>query len=159
MSIPFTPRLARSLGFTALLVALAGCGGEPPETGQPTPAPDLRAEAKALEAEQKARREREAAALDELIAAMQPVYAELEAVRQSTAKLHDRLSRRMRRQTIPPQHGADITRIMAEVNYQLRTPRQLGAFKSVEEIRVELERARAAATQLAQVDAWVPEQR
>jgi hypothetical protein len=143
-----------------LLVLLTGCGdNNGTETTEPTPGADLRAEALRLEAEEKARREREAAELDRLIAAMQPVYAELEAVRTATAKLHDRLTRRLRRQAMPPEHGAEITRIMSEVLYQLRTPRQLGAFKGVEEVQAELERARRAATELARVDAWVPEQR
>jgi len=153
------PRLTRTWLLAALLPVLAACGGEPQEAGQTPPERDLRAEALAAEAEQKARREREAAELDRLIARMQPVYAELETLRQSTKKLHDRLTRRLRRQTIPPEHGAEITRIMTEVNYHLRTPRQLGAFKGVEEIQAELGRAQQAATQLAQVDAWVPEQR
>jgi hypothetical protein len=143
-----------------LLLLLTGCGdNNGTETTEPTPGGDLRAEALRLEAEEKARREREAAELDRRIAAMQPVYAELEAVRNATAKLHDRLTRRLRRQAMPPEHGAEITRIMSEVLYQLRTPRQLGAFKGVEEVQAELERARRAATELARVDAWVPEQR
>ncbi len=146
---------------SALLAMLAGCGGEAERGVQEAaaPAPDLRAEARALEAEQKARRQREAEELDRLIASMQPVYAKLEEVRKGTAKLHDRLTRRLRRQTIPPEHGAEITRIMSEVNYQLRTPRQLGAFKSEDEVRRELERSQLMASELARVDAWVPEQR
>jgi len=153
-------RILLTATVAATVALLTGCGSEGAgESAQQEGKQDLVAEAKAREAEEKARREREAEELDRLIAAMQPVYDELDTVRKSATKLHDRLIRRLKRQSMPSEHADEITKIMTDANYLLKNPRQLGAFKSVAGVQEELQRMQQTAAQLQQVDTWVPEQR
>jgi hypothetical protein len=158
-ALPST-RLLLAAAIATTLAGLAGCGGEDAgQASQTEEKRDLVAESKAREAEAKALREREAEELDRLIAAMQPVYDELASVQKSATKLHDRLIRRLKRQSMPAEHADEITKFMTDANYLLKNPKQLGAFKSVAGVQEELQRMQQTTAQLERVDTWVPEQR
>jgi hypothetical protein len=137
---------------------LSGCDSGP-DTSTAAPVSDAVAEQQAREAALVAQRQADAKALDDLIAAMQPVYQELESERKRATRLHERLTRRFARQTMPSEHAAEIVKIMSDVSYQLRNPKQLGAFKTVEGVQSELQKMKLAGAQLDQVNVWVPEQR
>lgn len=144
-----------------LMTLLAGCdsGPESPTAARTDTGSDIVAEQQAKEREAEQLRIREAEELDRLIAAMQPVYDQLDTERKRITKLHERLTRRLGRQDMPKDHAAEIVEIMSDVNYLLRSPKQLGAFKSVAGVQAELEAVNLAGERLDLVNTWVPEQR
>lgn len=113
------------------------------------------AERAALEEE----RRRQAEEIDRKLAEMQPRYDQLDATRKELNALHDRLTRRFRRQTAPAEIVPRITKDMSDAAYLMRNPRQIGAFKDAAEIDADLAAHRAALEKLEEINRLVPEVR